>query len=201
MAATAIPWLFDGIPFRSKLEAKWYEVFRLLGLRPEHEPMGFEIKSVYDDDSADFSDRDTYLPDFAIHHRDGLHYVEIKPWLEDLSEDYSLHHLMSIRNAVILGYTQPTMILCGSPSKFFGVICNERCKGNPAGSAVCQRLLPLGYWRPCDWYPDEDWTCTDPRSWELSGCYGMPIHVFWRCSPFAELAEQNIQWHGKRSAV
>ena len=69
-----------------------------------------------------------------------------------------------IRDAAILGYSEPTMILIGSPWYFWGVVVSERYKGFPRGFELDE---DLGRVRPafaCGWYPDETWKFADPRA-------------------------------------
>lgn len=58
----AITTLFDGIEFRSRLEARWASFFRRIGWEFTYEPF----------------DGDGYIPDFLIHGDDPL-LVEVKP--------------------------------------------------------------------------------------------------------------------------
>lgn len=68
-----------------------------------------------------------------------------------------------IRNAVISGYSVPTIIVMGTPSLFFGVVINERRNGNPHGRIVDSFLEPLGQWDNGEWYPDESLEFQDLR--------------------------------------
>lgn len=53
--SNAIPTLFDGIRFRSRIEARWAVFFKALGIEAQYEPEGFT-----------FSDGAWYLPDFYL---------------------------------------------------------------------------------------------------------------------------------------
>lgn len=68
---------------------------------------------------------------------------------------FSLDDQILIRNAIISGYEVPTMVLMGPPDFFYGVVCNERRKGNPEGRVVDGLLQPYEDWKGCGWYPDE----------------------------------------------
>jgi hypothetical protein len=66
-----IPTKYQGVEFRSKLEAKWACFFDEMGLRWEYEPEGYELP-----------DGTRYLPDFLIRCGDGdadWVYGEVKP--------------------------------------------------------------------------------------------------------------------------
>lgn len=95
----AIAWDYDNIPFRSKLEAKWYATFQLMGYQVEYEP------------GAQETCIGTYLPDFLIN---GEKFVEIKP----LRDEYPERDHDSIWRAVVVGYSTPTIIIFGEPRRF-----------------------------------------------------------------------------------
>lgn len=69
-----------------------------------------------------------------------------------------------IRNAVISGYSVPTMVIMGRPSFFFGALINERYKGTPRGRILDHFLQPSGELECDGWYPDEDKNFSDLRS-------------------------------------
>jgi hypothetical protein len=68
-----------------------------------------------------------------------------------------------IRNAVILGYQEPTLILMGSPWHFFGVMVVDRHKGIARGFKVDGYLDELDEVYGSGWCPDETWDFCDPR--------------------------------------
>lgn len=68
MALRALPTLYNGVHFRSRMEARWAVFFDQLGLRWEYEPEGFELPSGR-----------WYLPDFWLPDLNGGIYAEIKP--------------------------------------------------------------------------------------------------------------------------
>lgn len=68
-----------------------------------------------------------------------------------------------IRNAVILGYKEPTAIIIGSPWCYYAAVVNERYKGNPFGFKLDGYLNAGEEFRSAGWYPDEDWNFIDPR--------------------------------------
>jgi len=88
--------MFDGLMYRSKLEACWAAFFKNLGIWFEYEPEGFDL------------DGRNYLPDFLLPEiRDGL-WIEIKPkWDQAASELCSRLHRATGDEVVML---------CGSPS-------------------------------------------------------------------------------------
>ncbi len=73
--------IFEGIRYRSRLEAKWKVAFNALGVEAKYEQQGFEI------------DGKPYLPDFYLPER--CMWAEVKPDLEtsDLSKPIGLARL------------------------------------------------------------------------------------------------------------
>jgi hypothetical protein len=67
MGFRALPTPFDGITYRSRLEARWAVFFKKLDLKAEYEPQGWD------------TDGEWYLPDFAIFGATGITWAEIKP--------------------------------------------------------------------------------------------------------------------------
>ena len=156
----AIPCKYDGIKFRSRLEASWYVYFKRLGFSLLHEANAYEVESI-----ADYNDDGSYgpvtlnhwLPDFFLSGR-GID-VEIKPILPR----YGLRDAKSIASAYVIGYDHPTMVILGSPFEFLAVLIFERRKGSPYGEVL--DFGPAGTMtKICDWYvncyPDEtdEWT-------------------------------------------
>jgi len=62
----AIPTRYNGVNFRSRLEAKWAAFFDLLGWRWDYEPVDFP----------------GWIPDFVIYGKHKQVYVEVKPFTE-----------------------------------------------------------------------------------------------------------------------
>ncbi len=92
----AIPTDYNGIKFRSRLEAKWAYYFDLIGLKWEFEPEGYKL-----------SDGTYYLPDFEIK---GFGYVEIKP---DSIKGKELEEAK--RKCKLLAESFDVMLCIGSP--------------------------------------------------------------------------------------
>lgn len=70
-----------------------------------------------------------------------------------------------IRNAAILGYTSPTVIIIGSPWFFYGIVVYDRHKGCPAGCIINDGLCHIGDVFLSGWYPDETWEPADFRDY------------------------------------
>lgn len=64
----AIPTIYSGVLFRSRMEARWAVAFDHLGLTWEYEPEGFNLKSGA-----------RYLPDFRLSFANKILWLEIKP--------------------------------------------------------------------------------------------------------------------------
>ena len=86
-----LPTRYNGITYRSRLEARWAIVWHGLGLRAIYEPDGFDI------------DGEWYLPDFRI----GDKFIEIKPVVPEL-------HLYE-RFARVVGHS--IFAVCGQPEQ------------------------------------------------------------------------------------
>lgn len=67
----AIPTIYKGIPFRSKLEAQWAKFFDAEGIAYIYEPEGYEFK-----------DGTRYLPDFYL--PDAHQFFEVKGVMSEL---------------------------------------------------------------------------------------------------------------------
>lgn len=176
MKIPAKPWLYDGYPFRSKLEARWYATFKLMGYQIDYEPEQFVVEEI-----CGYWDRN-YLPDFKI----GDRYVEIKPLLDEYDEQQTL----SVWNAMILGYSVPTIVIFGTPREFYAIECSERYKGSPLGSYLDSSLRHFEEMYLCGSYPDEA---------VASKMFGNSLPLkdmfcYKNKSQYAEQAEKMIQW-------
>lgn len=69
-----IPTVFDGIKFRSRLEARWAVFFKKIGIEYEWEPESFDLGET------------AYIPDFYLSNFGGGIYCEIKPVGGDFSK-------------------------------------------------------------------------------------------------------------------
>lgn len=72
----AIETTYQGVRFRSRLEARWAVFFDAMGIKWEYEPQGFEFASRLDRHSYEKRETFHYLPDFKLPHL-GL-WVEVK---------------------------------------------------------------------------------------------------------------------------
>ena len=72
MAIPAIPTMYKGIQFRSRLEARWATFFDLCGWKWDYEP----------------EDLAGYIPDFMLHFDKGDVLAEVKP--SNPSDDHEL---------------------------------------------------------------------------------------------------------------
>jgi hypothetical protein len=71
-----IPTIFDGIKFRSRLEARWAVFFKKIGIEYEWEPESFGL------------DETAYIPDFYLSNFNGGVYCEVKIVGGDFSKAY-----------------------------------------------------------------------------------------------------------------
>lgn len=153
----AIPTVYKGIEFRSRLEAKWAAMFDQLGWPWEYEPVDFK----------------GYIPDFHIDFGRQQFFIEIKPAFisEELKPamDKAVHALGESRKETILvlGGSPGRMVagFCGYPVWGLNAMMAQDCyidieDAYLAGCPTCHRLVPLthdGLWEfPCCPVPDGD---------------------------------------------
>ena len=95
----AIPTLYNGVQFRSRLEARWAAFFNLVGWRWDYEPI--DLKG--------------WAPDFALIGRNEKIFVEVKPiiWPDNEKECIKIceerHDLKKVRN-----YTEGEILILGA---------------------------------------------------------------------------------------
>jgi hypothetical protein len=117
--------VLDGYRFRSRLEARWYIFFKMLGWNPEYEKEGFN-----------FGD-EKYLPDFWV--KTFNSFVEIKPMLKPEDPIFIramiLHSLMNadvspVRLWTIFGNPWPKDYEAYDPSgNYVEFLSCRRCNG------------------------------------------------------------------------
>lgn len=146
MAIQPIPTRYNGVLYRSRLEARWRVFFDEMCIAVEYEPEGFDMDGV------------RYLPDFWL--PDVRMFAEVKPgWLSDTERHKArLLAMMSGR---------PVLLLDGEPSfkpysAFFGVILDEK----PDECALWEFDLDIYHGR--NYYLSEGRFFSDPghREWE-----------------------------------
>lgn len=123
----AIETVYAGCRFRSRTEARWARFFDANNWRWEFEPEGFSLPS------------GNYLPDFRLHHPDGLRWFEVKPMLgpELLWED---------RWADLVEATgTPLMVAYGMHRS--GDDCDRDHAARFITAAGHKHTLPATYWR------------------------------------------------------
>jgi hypothetical protein len=101
--------------------------------------------------------------------------------------EYSPQEQARVRDAAILGYRHPTLIIIGSPWNFYGVVVDDRYKGQPAGWKVDDHLMCFEQTCAEGWYPDENWDYADIRSeFDL-----LPCKVWYRASSHSQRKEHS----------
>jgi len=101
---------YNGILFRSRLEARWAIAFDRMGLRWNYEPEGFDLGKL-----------GKYLPDFFFPEQRDCErmWVEIKPEIEEGSAEPPEGSWEKIAG-VVRRTNADGFILCGSPSRLYG---------------------------------------------------------------------------------
>jgi len=95
---TAIPTLYNGISYRSRLEARWALYFDLINYNFEYELEGYDLGRF-----------GWYLPDFYLINTKQNCYIEIKPTMPDKPYLRKLYEFAKLIN-------DPFYIAVGSPS-------------------------------------------------------------------------------------
>lgn len=114
---TAIPTLYRGIKFRSRLESRWAAFFDEIGAKWDYEPQGHAVGDVAY--LPDF-----WLPDVASRGRPGGLFVEIKPCMPSDAE--------KIKARMLAGATKrPVIVVAASPKlpdheRLLEFVSNER---------------------------------------------------------------------------
>ena len=109
----AIPITYNGINFRSKLEARWYIFMKNLGWNVEYEP---HIEGL-----------NNWLPDFLIIGNDTKVLVEVKPFnsSRDFLGDYAADTIKKINNSNWLKLDFDAVIMVGSTLNLGKGMCNH----------------------------------------------------------------------------
>lgn len=154
----AIPTMYSGVQYRSRLEAKWATFFDLVGWRYEYEPCDFK----------------GWIPDFVLFGARRV-YVEVKPTY-DFPQDIAEEMITSgCQDALlILGATNPM------PTQFNGIHLGWLVNYEPPESRyepkVSYDLATYGFWeaRPesldfCEYWGY--WACYLGGTYD-SGCFG-----------------------------
>ena len=95
----AIPTIYKGIPFRSKLEAQWAKFFDAEGIAYIYEPEGYEFK-----------DGTRYLPDFYL--PDAHQFFEVKGVMSELDIHKIKRLIKESNRAVTIGYGDGGFCAC-----------------------------------------------------------------------------------------
>jgi hypothetical protein len=151
---SAIPTLWRGIQFRSRLEARWAAFFTELKLPWEYEP----------------TDLEWYIPDFIINFKRRRLLVEIKPAQEDL--EYAKH---KIKHS---GWEGDSLIAIAGQTREWGVMLDGDTPWDAAMLGFCLKcktptlVSSGGRWecRSCDGSNRDIWWAYDcSEAWNAAG--------------------------------
>lgn len=132
MTAHAIPTKYDGVQFRSRLEARWAKFFDLVGWRWEYEPL----------------DLNGWIPDFALIGARQTTLVEVKPVarFDDLIAEQACEKAeQAVRNSgredeiLLLGFAWPVV----NASDDYGVGWLAECIHDATPVAWCWAVAPF----------------------------------------------------------
>ena len=148
----------DGKVYLSQLDADWACVFKHAALSSVYMPKPETVECWNNENVSEVSPN--FFCDFNCPEI-GKANVVIVPLCD--KGQYGIADQIRIRDAAILGYRTPTVILMGSPWFFYGVVVKERYKGRPDGFAISECFGVDKEVCASDWYPDEQWDFIDPR--------------------------------------
>lgn len=129
----ALPTLYEGIRYRSRLEARWAIFFRALGVFAQYEPEGFVLGRVW------------YLPDFHIPHWKA--FVEIKPTAPTTAERDQCRALAE-------GTCQDCLLIWGEPQPRQHSVLRFEFDPLGLGEFVLEEALAASEFAPCAACPE-----------------------------------------------
>lgn len=151
----AIPTMYDGVQFRSRLEARWAAFFDVLGWRAEYEERDYM----------------GYIPDFIVRLPRGELLVEVKP---DTSPEDLLSHVAKIRRS---GYCGDFLIAAGTilPREAMGGLSLGMANDREYGEVGVFDHAILATCSGCDrrsfFHESGGWQC------RVSGCHDVTPYV------------------------
>lgn len=163
MTVQACPTRWNGITYRSRLEARWGIFFTTLGIKFEYEPEGFQK-----------SDGERYLPDFFLPYINC--FAEVKPEVPDTNT-----WLLKAQEFVLAGMGQQILYLIGPPAcEPYTVMRrvempngNESWISNVSLDIYCK---PRRYWvekRLYEGFPDDEFRGADKFTEEYNEAVSM----------------------------
>lgn len=172
----AIPTIYKGIQFRSRLEATWAAFFDNVGWKWEYEPCDFN----------------GYIPDFVLHFATPL-YVEVKPAMSEDELKPAIDKAMRSGCPNILALlASPVDTELWNDSKRIGIIQDEHsCQYDTAVLMICtecQNLTIISHYG--------GWHCRVCGAWD--GDHYL-MHDDGRSTLAWADAKNKAQWRGKKN--
>jgi hypothetical protein len=133
---------YNGIEYRSKLEARWAVFFDHYGLKFEYEPGSFKLKNGI-----------LYCPDFLLLDLDC--YCEIKPLITEVKNGYCLHkfenNIVGLKHSEylkLINFELPIILCCGLPLErnFIKFNCDHNSNFDLGYPTFDYKLIPPA-WR------------------------------------------------------
>lgn len=167
----AIPTTYDGVKFRSRLEARWAMFFNLLGWEWQYEFEGFDLDGVW------------YLPDFWLPKFN--YWCEVKPEAfsdEEVIKCVKLYEMTGKEVVLLDGPPRPT------PFQFVGEHMEEFDKSKPLFPQLYDCFVDefknqkrfyvsTGYYRD-EFIPDDWWFHSAPHGKYEKFCNQVQKHRF-----------------------
>jgi hypothetical protein len=143
----AIKTKYNGIEFRSKLEARWAVFFDHYGLKYEYELQSFKLKTGV-----------IYCPDFYL--PELLCFCEIKPLITEVKNGYCLHkfdnNIVGLKNSEynkLINFDLPIVLCCGLPldRNFIKFNCKNKNDYDLGYPTFDYKLIPPAWrwWSSC----------------------------------------------------
>jgi len=147
-----------GVRYDNHLQADWGDALRHVSTWVRHGETR-RVACICGDEPKSRVTSD-FVCQLVAHDYESVHVV-IEPLCDvgSLAEEQQRR----LRDAAILGYSEPTLLIMGSPWYFYAILVDDRHKGCPSGVAVDESLRPAGREYLSGWYPDEHWEFIDPR--------------------------------------
>lgn len=139
-----IPTMFDGVMYRSRLEAKWAAFFKRLGWHFDYEPYDLE----------------NYIPDFLVHFEGGDLLVEVKP--DTTLDDLKKHAKKIVRSGwsgefLIVGSTLHRSSWGSKFGPILGLLAERH--GREALLGAAQVFFCTNCWTTSVLHADASWRC------------------------------------------
>ena len=165
----AIPTFYNGIRFRSRIEARWALFYDEIGVKWEYEKEGFDLGK----------DIGWYVPDFYLHELDI--WIEIKGGFPTILERRKLEAMKEsgIAENVYVFYGPIPSFYVGIENEGYtilpgisGMALDRIDEDDEADIIICRTHNGLGAWWPAYWSECDSGNCGGPQITQSTGAGG-----------------------------